>query len=58
MAKSSDQFTIRLATVADAEVIATHRARMFQEMRGDSAPTPSWSGENIEHDTVTAFRDF
>lgn len=33
----SDQFTIRLATIDDVDIIADHRARMFDEM-GDVQP--------------------
>jgi GNAT superfamily N-acetyltransferase len=35
----SERFAIRLATIADAALIATHRARMFQDM-GDLPPEP------------------
>jgi hypothetical protein len=28
----SDEFNVRLATIADSQLIAWHRARMFQDM--------------------------
>jgi GNAT superfamily N-acetyltransferase len=31
-AKTADKFHVRLATIDDAEIIAWHRARMFQDM--------------------------
>ena len=37
MSESASQFTIRLATIADAAIIAGHRARMWQDM-GDVPP--------------------
>ena len=33
----ADKFRVRLATIDDADIIAWHRARMFQDM-GDLEP--------------------
>ena len=36
-AEIADKFHVRLATIDDADIIAWHRARMFQDM-GDLRP--------------------